>query len=83
VHREYAACTGEIFRAAGNGVDALAFDRLARLGVVLDPEQVVEAQFASLEMAAVYLRVGGFPYRVSCRLSGFQDLLERVEVGCH
>jgi hypothetical protein len=46
VHREYAACIGEIFRAAGNGVDALAFDRLARLGVVLDPEQVVEAQFA-------------------------------------
>jgi hypothetical protein len=36
-----------------------------------------------LATAAVYMRVGNFPHRVSCRLSGFQDLLERVEVGCH
>ena len=36
-----------------------------------------------LATAAVYPRVGGFPHRVSCRLSGFQDLFERVEVGCH
>lgn len=46
VHGEYAACTGEIFCAAGNGVDALAFDGPARLGLVLDPEQVVETQIA-------------------------------------
>jgi hypothetical protein len=36
-----------------------------------------------LATAAVYIRVGNFPHRVSCRLSSFQDLLERVEVGCH
>jgi hypothetical protein len=37
-----------------------------------------------LATAAVYIRVGNsIPHRVSCRLSSFQDLLERVEVGCH
>jgi hypothetical protein len=33
VHVEHAACTGEIFCAAGNGVDALAFGEPAGLGV--------------------------------------------------